>query len=388
MRITTKARLLLNFDNNSHATEITNTLVEATDLQCLVAFAKRSGLRRIFPALKEALSRGMTARFAIGLNFEITEPGALRDLVRLSSKHDIKVYVCESEQTFHPKIYAFDHARGSTVIVGSANLTSGGLAQNHEASIEIRNSDRKMYRQSREYVDELIKTKVLVLATTERVNAYEKRYFARLDEQRLTETRIHVRNLLQELQRMKDDDSENGFASQREIRRQSRLAALKQIRHLGSSAPMTSEDFVLEYERLIGSFHSGGLHRGKSIISEHAADFQYLLGQALELKNAQPAGAFDQLKREMMDIPRAGVNVITEILLALNPHRFAVMNQNAVSGMRLGAIDGFPKHPSKVTISGVQYEQFCDGAEALRQRLGLEDFCELDALFNYAYWRK
>ena len=31
---------------------------------------------------------------------------------------------------------------------------------------------------------------------------------------------------------------------------------------------------------------------------------------------------------------------------------------------------------------------YCEHADAVRRSLGLDDFTELDALFNYAYWRE
>ena len=63
------------------------------------------------------------------------------------------------------------------------------------------------------------------------------------------------------------------------------------------------------------------------------------------------------------------------------------MNQNAVSGMCKANILEFPQHPSKSNVSAEGYASFCKQAEIVRRELGLENFLELDALFNYAYWK-
>jgi hypothetical protein len=55
--------------------------------------------------------------------------------------------------------------------------------------------------------------------------------------------------------------------------------------------------------------------------------------------------------------------------------------------MGLANITGYPRAPNKTTVDGARYARFTADAESLRQRLGLSDLSELDALFNYAYQR-
>jgi hypothetical protein len=62
------------------------------------------------------------------------------------------------------------------------------------------------------------------------------------------------------------------------------------------------------------------------------------------------------------------------------------MNQNSVSGLELAGYKGFPKNPSKFKVDANVYVDFCSKADSVRDRLGLRDFTELDALFNYVYW--
>ncbi len=63
------------------------------------------------------------------------------------------------------------------------------------------------------------------------------------------------------------------------------------------------------------------------------------------------------------------------------------MNGNSVSGMRLAHVVDYPDPLTKKTVNGATYARFCADAERIRADLGLENFSELDAVFNYAYWR-
>ncbi len=78
--------------------------------------------------------------------------------------------------------------------------------------------------------------------------------------------------------------------------------------------------------------------------------------------------------------------MLTEVLMALNCRKFAVVNQNTLAGLRLADVTGFPAHPNKDNVDGETYARFCAAMDSVRKRLGLADFAELDALFNYAYW--
>lgn len=388
-------KLLLNTDHGGHGAAIERAISGAIEMQCMVAFMKYSGLRSIEKLLKRSLESGLTARFAVGLNFAITEPNALRALLRLARRHDLQLYLCDDEYTFHPKIYAFEKRRGATVLIGSANLTAGGLSRNYEASAEIRDSTGKLYQSVKRHFDALIDESILQLATTELIDAYEPRFLAQRVEQNLAKRRLvqvlqnpdgHLMQLQEILRVMEADKSNDGLDAQRRVRHTARSEALSQIRRLARMVPMTTEQFLPEYVRLIENFHSGGLQRAKTTIARQAAAFQSALAVAVDVADVDAATAFDRLRQLMLEIPRAGVNVITEVLLALNPKRFAVMNQNAVAGMRRGDVRGFPSKPTKQNVSGEDYLRFCNEAERLRQGLKLDDFCELDAVFNYAYW--
>ncbi|HWE51464.1 MAG TPA: hypothetical protein VG273_16850 [Bryobacteraceae bacterium] len=48
-------------------------------------------------------------------------------------------------------------------------------------------------------------------------------------------------------------------------------------------------------------------------------------------------------------------------------------------------VTGFPEKPNKNNVDAA-YADFCSKAGDLRDRLGLKNFSEFDALLDYAYW--
>ncbi|MEM3407070.1 MAG: phospholipase D family protein [Candidatus Aenigmatarchaeota archaeon] len=75
---------------------------------------------------------GLTLNKAvIGSAFNITEPSAIQRLLKARSE----IRIAEVVGEFHPKIYLIPYDDSIAVIVGSSNLTRGGLEINEEANI-------------------------------------------------------------------------------------------------------------------------------------------------------------------------------------------------------------------------------------------------------------
>ena len=390
-------QLLLNDDSTDHRTEIGALFKNARRFECMVAFAKMSGWTEMKASLEKALSKGMTARLAVGLDFYHTDPALLRSLFRLSKKHDLELYLSNSESTFHPKIYAFEYDDECKVVVGSANFTQGGLLQNYEASVLIDDERGTMMKKITEHFDDLTGNDEIVLATKPLIDDYAKDHavnaaWARFARRRATravdsgEASLDV--LAGFLRMMKEGGASSPFNAQMEVRRNNLAVAPTQLRSIAAWKGKTARGFLTEYEHLIGSFHSGGLDRAKTRITEKREDFVRAVASIIDHADLSPRDAFATLHAAFANIKGAGINLLTEILHTLDNTRFAVMNQNAVAGLRLAGYDGFPLHPSKGSLSPDIYQLYCDHADAVRKALGLRDFTELDALFNYVYWHE
>lgn len=124
-------------------------------LRIVVAWAKRSGLQRAEPYLRRIGERGGSLELVVG----ISEGGATRQGLELARDIFDSVHVVHdrSGRTFHPKLYIADGAGRAVVMIGSNNLTAGGLYYNYEAgSILELDLDLMDDRQFFDEIDHLI----------------------------------------------------------------------------------------------------------------------------------------------------------------------------------------------------------------------------------------
>jgi HKD family nuclease len=109
-----------------------------TDFRAAVAFVKRSGTKHIYAALSSFVERGGRAILTAGVDVGGTTAEALEDLLQaVNDKGEVFVFHNANSSTFHPKIYLFRNEKKAVIIVGSANLTEGGLFTNYEACLQI-----------------------------------------------------------------------------------------------------------------------------------------------------------------------------------------------------------------------------------------------------------
>ncbi|AVT12585.1 phospholipase D-like domain-containing protein [Paracidovorax avenae] len=391
------SELILNGKATNHSNALLAPLKRAKHLDCMVAFAKTSALKEFLPPLKKALARGMTARFAVGLSFHLSEPTILRQLFSLRGD-GLELYLSnDRKRTFHPKIYAFRDGAGSSVFVGSANLTFGGLSENYEASVRYDEPDGHLAAAVAAHFDNLIEQKVIVEASATRISDYAFEFdihdvwrkVARKRAEKIINKETRDLSLLAfKLDEMKRDESENGFAAHQTLRRRNLVSSKRQIRRLSEVLRPSSASFLTLYERLIEHFHSGGLARQKTRLAGQATQFVAALNAILQAGKPSPEAAFETLREPFRRIRGAGVNLLTEILHAMDNQRYAVMNQNAVAGMLAAGFTGYPLHPNKLSVNGATYARYCADAQTIRKQLGLANLSELDALFNYIYWQE
>lgn len=159
------------------------------------AFASQAGIRGLSKHIKTAKKHLNIITIVTGVDQKGTSKEALEELLSL----DINAFVFyqPSITIFHPKIYLFEGADKSELIIGSSNLTSQGLFTNVEASllVSIDNlvevdkkivdqlkiyfkgifdfSDPNMKKLSKKIIADLVKAKV-VPTEAERKAAYDK----------------------------------------------------------------------------------------------------------------------------------------------------------------------------------------------------------------------
>jgi len=104
-------------------------------LNIVVAFAKNRGVLRIKDSLESFRERGGIVNVYVGVDLGGTSYEALTAL--LLHTDSLNVVHSEKSQTFHSKIYQFLGKEEGLVVVGSHNLTAGGLWTNFESSVII-----------------------------------------------------------------------------------------------------------------------------------------------------------------------------------------------------------------------------------------------------------
>jgi HKD family nuclease len=113
-------------------------LDRASKFHLAFALVSRDGLQLIHQNLVGCLERGGEGRVLVGIDMP-TPPDAIQMLCDLQSEFptlEVRVFESGQRAIFHPKLAVFLRKGGGvTAIVGSGNLTGGGLQDNYEAGV-------------------------------------------------------------------------------------------------------------------------------------------------------------------------------------------------------------------------------------------------------------
>lgn len=147
---------------------INQELQNSIDTQIAVAFLKYTGVRVIEKSLQTSLNNGGKFEIIAGLDFKTTDPKSMLYFINLKKQHPNLKFYCYGDRksnktdiVFHPKIYLFNNGKETTSIVGSANMTGGGLLTNFEVNTifnekqPIYNSQLKAIYNSIKFTDSL-----------------------------------------------------------------------------------------------------------------------------------------------------------------------------------------------------------------------------------------
>ncbi|MDE7227068.1 MAG: NgoFVII family restriction endonuclease [Treponemataceae bacterium] len=120
---------------------INQELQNSEKTQIAVAFLKSSGVDVIRDSLLRSLDNGGKFELIVGLDFKTTDPKAMKYFLDLKRQYKGVDFYCYGDKrenrndvVFHPKIYLFKNSNENISIVGSTNLTRGGLESNFEVN--------------------------------------------------------------------------------------------------------------------------------------------------------------------------------------------------------------------------------------------------------------
>jgi HKD family nuclease len=119
------------------------------------ALVTKSGMDLIQPLIERCLERGGRGCMLFGVDLP-TEPVAIERLCTIQTRHkqNFELRRFQPGRTFfHPKLSIFVRQAGAkTAIVGSSNLTEGGLSTNYETNVFV--DEHKVAQQLLDYFDE------------------------------------------------------------------------------------------------------------------------------------------------------------------------------------------------------------------------------------------
>jgi len=120
---------------------INQELQNANSVKIAVAFLKNTGLKVIRKSLDNCIENNGNVEIIAGLDFKTTDPKSMHSLIKLQKQSSNMKFYCYGDKkenktsiVFHPKLYLFENGRETTGIVGSTNLTRGGLLTNFEVN--------------------------------------------------------------------------------------------------------------------------------------------------------------------------------------------------------------------------------------------------------------
>lgn len=133
---------------------INQELLESKQTRIVVAFMKYTGLKVIEKSLLKSLENKADLEIIAGLDFKTTDPNAIKYLIDLKKDYKTLKFYCfgdkkdnKTDIVFHPKFYLFNSGREMTSIIGSTNLTGGGLISNFEVNTVIKEKKPLYYSQ-------------------------------------------------------------------------------------------------------------------------------------------------------------------------------------------------------------------------------------------------
>jgi len=121
-----------------HLTELLGRDADFERFRFAVAWVKRSGIQRIFEAMKEFRGKGGRIEAVVGIDLKGTSKQGLRLLADVA--HSVTIFQNANRYqrpTCHPKLYVFSGPKVSSLILGSSNLTKGGLYTNYEHNVRL-----------------------------------------------------------------------------------------------------------------------------------------------------------------------------------------------------------------------------------------------------------
>ena len=163
------------------ATTLQRQLQQCRSFRIASALITPRGLDECENAMRKALARGAQGMVLFGVDLP-TYPEAIERLLLIQKAFPKRFTVRRSEQyaghLFHPKIAILDRGTSGFGIVGSSNLTGGGLRDNFE--VNLLTSDRALLNKLRDHFDAMFEGSRARTVTLDWLDLYRQHWARRL----------------------------------------------------------------------------------------------------------------------------------------------------------------------------------------------------------------
>lgn len=175
-----------------------------SDVLVVVAWLRQSGLELLVPGLEALHKRGGRSRLLFGIDLK----GTSRQGIELARRHFTSIHVVHdpSGRTFHPKLYLALGKQVGYALIGSSNLTAGGLWHNYESAFMATFDPRREV----EIVDGIQNYAARVLADKPICKRVTKTVFVRLVAENWLADEAHDRRLRDEDRPMGEGRKKSG----------------------------------------------------------------------------------------------------------------------------------------------------------------------------------
>ncbi len=363
-----------------------------------VAFLRESGWTIVKDWLQDSLGRGCHVELFVGTDFYHTDPPALWEAeALLRDRTGCALWICRrsSKSVFHPKLYVFESDNEIVAVVGSANLTSGGLCDNREVCCSFSVSPGLATAEQLETIFTSYRSdKDVHQATVLDIALYEGKWtrFA----PRVKEAEREAEKEIEDLPSIREDKLQQYLEEYLDCKKEQedykcRMRKYERIPALLDRlvTVKTRADFLEIYELLVGKrgqrglWHSGGLFRKKNQVADGFLETCAMIRSVREHPEASATKLFALGIPYVRRVTGLGVNVLTEVMNAYYPDWCPVLNNNSLGSLRHLAIGRFPEPQS---FDAEDYQRFTEILHYLRDLCGFDSMGHVDHLLNYVYF--
>ncbi|MBC8526481.1 MAG: restriction endonuclease [Candidatus Cloacimonetes bacterium] len=187
-------------------------LQNSLETKIAVAFMKYTGLKVIEKSLLQCLENKGKVEIIAGLDFKTTDPQSMYYLIDLQKNFKNLSFFCFGDKdenktniVFHPKIYLFSKKKEKTSIIGSTNLTGGGLTSNFEVNTIIKEQKPLYYSQLEAVYNSIKFTDTIFIPDEEYLLGYSEVFKTFLNNENKARKDKGVKKLIKDIKRKEEE---------------------------------------------------------------------------------------------------------------------------------------------------------------------------------------